>query len=110
MFLSFEYVLKFKINITTLFSTTSDYTLKAAPPISEEYTAIASKITTAFLGDPSFFAYNGEEAEAEHELLVLVRGAARLKRLLCDAGVQALHIGLDALGRLRRDLDTRLQN
>jgi hypothetical protein len=65
--LSFEYSLKFKINIITLYSTTSDYTLKAAPPITEEYTAIASKITTAFLGDPSFFAYNGEEAEAEQE-------------------------------------------
>ena len=61
----------FAININILkplCSTTSDYTLKAAPPISEEYTAIASKITTAFLGDPSFFAYNGEEADAEPEV------------------------------------------
>ena len=57
------------MNVSLIFfcSTTSDYTLKAVPPISEEYSAIASKITAAFLGDPSFFAYNGEDPEAEPE-------------------------------------------
>lgn len=47
------------------FCTTSDYTLKALPPISAEYRAEADKITSAFLGDPSFFAYNGEDPEPE---------------------------------------------
>mmetsp|Transcript_2825 Transcript_2825/g.4355 ORF Transcript_2825/g.4355 Transcript_2825/m.4355 type:complete len:267 (-) Transcript_2825:63-863(-) len=49
------------------FCTTSDYTLKAAPPLNEEYSTIASKIASPFLGDPSFFAYNGEEADQESE-------------------------------------------
>eukprot|EP01038_Epipyxis_sp_PR26KG_P008605 gene8605-11629_t len=47
------------------FCTTSDYTLRALPPITEEYEKQASVITSAFLGDPSFFAYNGEDPEPE---------------------------------------------
>jgi len=45
----------------------SDYVLRALPIISEDYHALASKITAAFTGDPSFFAYNGEEEEPEAE-------------------------------------------
>lgn len=48
-------------------STTSDFVLRAAPHISEQYSEIASKIRVAFTGDPSFFAYNGEEEEPEPE-------------------------------------------
>jgi hypothetical protein len=51
----------------TFCSTTSDFVLRAAPHISEEYTKLASKIRIAFTGDPSFFAYNGEEEEPEPE-------------------------------------------
>jgi len=47
------------------FCTTSDYTLRALPQISEAYKTQAEKITSSFLGDPSFFAYNGEEPEPE---------------------------------------------
>lgn len=47
------------------FCTTSDYALKALPPISDEYKKQAEAIKTSFLGDPSFFAYNGEEAGEE---------------------------------------------
>lgn len=46
-------------------STTSDFTLRALPPLSEDYRKQAEKITAAFLGDPSFFAYNGEDPEPE---------------------------------------------
>lgn len=35
------------------------------PPITEEYQETAETIKTSFLGDPSFFAYNGEEAGEE---------------------------------------------
>lgn len=49
------------------FSTTSDFVLRAVPHISDEYTNQASKIRVAFTGDPSFFAYNGEEEEPEPE-------------------------------------------
>lgn len=35
--------------------------------MTEEYTKQAASILTAFLGDPSFFAYNGEEEEPEPE-------------------------------------------
>lgn len=45
----------------------SDYVLRAMPVITEDYAALASKITVAFTGDPSFFAYNGEEEEPEPE-------------------------------------------
>jgi len=47
------------------FCITNDYTLRAMPPLTEEYAKQAEKITTAFLGDPSFFAYNGEDPEPE---------------------------------------------
>ena len=47
------------------FSTTSDFTLRALPPLSEDYRKQAEKITAAFLGDPSYFAYNGEDPEPE---------------------------------------------
>lgn len=33
--------------------------------MTDEYINIAKKLTTPFLGDPSYFAYNGIEAEAE---------------------------------------------
>lgn len=49
------------------FCTTSDYTLKALPHISDEYKATAESIKTPFLGDPSFFAYNGEEDAGEED-------------------------------------------
>lgn len=48
-------------------STTSDFVLRAVPHISDEYINLASKIRIAFTGDPSFFAYNGEEEEPEPE-------------------------------------------
>lgn len=47
------------------FCTTSDYTLRAMPHLPEDYIKQAAVITTAFLGDPSFFAYNGEDPEPE---------------------------------------------
>ncbi len=47
------------------FCTTSDYTLRAMPHLPEDYVKQAAVITTAFLGDPSFFAYNGEDPEPE---------------------------------------------
>ena len=43
----------------------SDYLLRAVPPVTEEYAATASDIRGRFTGDPSFFAYNGVEAEEE---------------------------------------------
>lgn len=49
------------------YSTTSDFVLRAVPYISDEYANLASKIRIAFTGDPSFFAYNGEEEEPEPE-------------------------------------------
>jgi hypothetical protein len=53
------------IHFVILRSITSDYTLRAMPHLPEGYIQQAEKITTAFLGDPSFFAYNGEEPEPE---------------------------------------------
>jgi len=53
------------LNFYVFCSITSDYTLRAMPHLPEGYVAQAEKITTAFLGDPSFFAYNGEEPEPE---------------------------------------------
>mmetsp|Transcript_16707 Transcript_16707/g.28328 ORF Transcript_16707/g.28328 Transcript_16707/m.28328 type:complete len:275 (+) Transcript_16707:188-1012(+) len=49
------------------YCTTSDFVLRALPDISADYIAQAEKIRIAFTGDPSFFAYNGEEEEAEPE-------------------------------------------
>ncbi len=49
------------LHLSSILSTTSDYTLRALPPISAEYRSTADKITSAFLGDPSFFAYNGKK-------------------------------------------------
>ena len=45
------------------YSTPSNYYLKALPVISKEYEKLAEEITARFVGDASFFAYNGEEAE-----------------------------------------------
>lgn len=45
------------------FSTTSDYTLRAMPHLPEDYVKQAQALFVPFLGDPSFFAYKGEEAE-----------------------------------------------
>jgi hypothetical protein len=50
-----------------LHSITSDYTLRAIQHLPEDYVKQAEKITEAFRGDPSFFAYNGEESEPEPE-------------------------------------------
>jgi hypothetical protein len=41
--------------------------LRALPSLSPEYQAVADKLTATFTGDPSFFAFNGEEAEPEPE-------------------------------------------
>ena len=57
---------RYYVNIVVC-STTSDFVLRAAPYISEDYENQASKIRIAFTGDPSFFAYNGEEEEPEPE-------------------------------------------
>ena len=48
-------------------STTSDYVLRALPTLSADYQAQADKLTIPFTGDPSFFAFFGEEAEPEPE-------------------------------------------
>lgn len=48
-------------------STTSDFILRAVPTISDEYQKEAEKLTMSFTGDPSFFAFNGEEEEAEQD-------------------------------------------
>ena len=50
-----------------IISTTSDYVLRALPSLNAEYEAQAAKLTKTFTGDPSFFAFNGEDAEAEPE-------------------------------------------
>jgi len=47
------------------FCTTSNYVLRNFPQQKAGYEDQASKIITAFTGDPSFFAYNGEEPEPE---------------------------------------------
>jgi len=51
------------------YCTTGDYVLRAMPTLDEdktkEYGERAAKIQISFTGDPSFFAYNGEEAEPE---------------------------------------------
>lgn len=47
------------------FCTTSDYLLRQMPNNSVEYNEQAAGITSMFVGDPSFFAFNGEEAEPE---------------------------------------------
>lgn len=57
----------FQLTHFLFFSTSSDFTLRALPYLTEEYTKLAEKITSSFLGDPSFFAYNGEDPEAEPE-------------------------------------------
>jgi len=49
------------------YCTTSDYTLRAAPTLSEEYETQADSITSQFTGDPSFMAYNGLEPEEIEE-------------------------------------------
>jgi hypothetical protein len=59
--------------ITTSCSTTSDYVLKALPTISAEYVEFAEKLKSAFTGDPSFFAYNGEEEETQQDEEVLLK-------------------------------------
>jgi len=43
----------------------SNYLLRAVPPLTAEYEAQAKGLTQRFTGDPSFFAFNGEEAEEE---------------------------------------------
>jgi len=45
------------------YCTTSDFVLRALPTITEEYETLAGNIRVAFTGDPSFFAYNGEDPE-----------------------------------------------
>jgi len=69
-----DYLITYIINPFTEFPdkkyyycTTSDYVLRALPTLSAEYQATADKLTSMFTGDPSFFAFNGEEAEPEPE-------------------------------------------
>ena len=47
-----------------VFSTTSDYQLRQMPNNNAEYDSRAKVITSLFVGDPSFFAFNGDETEA----------------------------------------------
>jgi hypothetical protein len=47
--------------------------LKALPTISAEYVEFAEKLKSAFTGDPSFFAYNGEEEETQQDEEVLLK-------------------------------------
>jgi radial spoke head protein 9 len=45
-----------------------DFVLRAMPALKPEYIEQADKIKTAFTGDPSFFAYNGdEEADGDED-------------------------------------------
>lgn len=39
--------------------------MRLLPHLPDDYVTQAKKIRTAFLGDPSFFAYNGEEPEPD---------------------------------------------
>ena len=39
--------------------------LKAFPVVTDEYAQQAIKITSAFTGDPSFFAFNGEDPDEQ---------------------------------------------
>jgi hypothetical protein len=55
------------LRLSSFLSITSDYTLRAMPHLPEDYVKQAEKISEAFRGDPSFFAYNGEESEPEPE-------------------------------------------
>lgn len=48
-----------------MISTTSKFVLEAFPYLPEDYIKQAEKISSAFLGDPPFFAYNGEDPEPE---------------------------------------------
>ena len=57
--------------ISTTCSTTSDYVLKALPTISSEYVEFAEKLKSTFTGDPSFFAFNGDEEETQQDEEVL---------------------------------------
>jgi hypothetical protein len=59
--------------ITIACSTTSDYVLKALPTISAEYVEFAEKLKSTFTGDPSFFAYNGDEEETQQDEEVLLK-------------------------------------
>ncbi len=47
------------------FCSGSDFVLRAMPALTAEYSAQADAIKVAFTGDPSFYAYNGEEQEPE---------------------------------------------
>lgn len=58
--------------ISSTFSTTSDYVLKALPTISAEYVEFAEKLKSTFTGDPSFFAFNGDEEETQQDEEVLL--------------------------------------
>jgi radial spoke head protein 9 len=49
------------------YCTPSDYLLRALPPLSKEYEEMAEKLRVPFTGDPSFFAFNGEDPDAEPE-------------------------------------------
>lgn len=47
------------------FCTSSKFILQRFDPLKPEYEDQASKLTVGFKGDPSFFAYNGEEPESD---------------------------------------------
>jgi len=49
------------------FCTTSDYLLRQMPKNSKEYDERSSGLTSMFVGDPSFFAFSGEEVDAPPE-------------------------------------------
>ena len=52
---------------STTYSTGSDFVLRAMPALTPEYIKQADDIKIAFTGDPSFFSYNGEEAEGDED-------------------------------------------
>ena len=49
------------------FCTSSDYTLRAVPPITEDYALKAKTLLSQFEGDPSFFKYTEADEEEEPE-------------------------------------------
>jgi radial spoke head protein 9 len=67
-----DYLVVFCVDSTTDFPdrkyyycTPSDYLLRAVPALTSEYETQAATLSQRFTGDPSFFAFNGEEEEAE---------------------------------------------
>lgn len=59
------------------------------PFLTEEYEKTAKKIFTPFLGDPSFFAYNGEDPEPEDPEAPPVERFREVHRLAYNVNVCA---------------------